>query len=534
MEKNKVFRYSLVFMLIVAMFSVVLIGVFARRNTIESSALQYGTETDYYSQEYLDSNHKTIFSLEKVYYSEEYKTQKNGDDAKAVMVNGETQPVYFYNIEKTVDSTTREKYVIYNDDYVLLSKSGDGKTIDGYEYKEYIMLSLGGYYLTDLTDSSKYTTNESVTDGGTNVGASLYSINITLTINGVVQQNAVPQVRQYTVENTTFSDFVWFFNLDTFTQNNGEAVTGYYKFKIMYGYIDTSSGMTYSQKSYDYGFYLLNQDDYEKEITSNGITYSTKPTIRKGDEIQNTTNTISIKATEKFPTLTYDYKLYTLQYVFDEYNTTHQVTVTYEEVEGEDYLVITSKELSSSTTRRYLLGDTKLVTLVFTQVGQYAFNFNYIYTGYLSDGTTGSQNIDDENTVISSQLNINGISLAYAKTGFYQADLRYYKIYEEDTSKVIVINGYQERNGKVYMGSSLAGDTVQTADSSLSLGVKYEITSTTTKRSGKIEARETADVTNDSFTTLTQYTNYISSVEEKNITRTNQAGLWFIWTGLMT
>lgn len=553
MVKNKFYRGVFIATIMFA-FLGVFFGASFNRKSITTSALSYGTKTDYYSQEYADAeNHKTIFSLEKVYYNPEYANIAN-TGANNILGSNLTQDSQFgyslennnfYNIEKRVGTDLFNKYVVDNNDFVFLSNS-NSKIIDGYNYQEYMLMTLGGYYLEDPLSIDTLKTNASVVDGGNNIGASLYNINITLYINGVIQTNVIPRYRSYTVNGRDYCDLVWFFNLNTFLDSNSNPITGYYKFDISYGY--RSGDYTYATKTYDFGFYLINADSYNQTISN--TSYNSAPEFYLADDLTNANNfsnedtnfDFDLGSSKNLPTLTYDYTLFNLRYAYVKYNVTYNVEVNYVQENSTDYIEITTSALSKTTTYRYAMynskNNTHLLTLVFSDVGKYIFNFNYIYTGFLADGINGSVIIEDDNLVKNFDLDINGYSLVYAKTDYYQADLRYYNFSDDGISNLIVVGGYEEVDGKSFIGweyDSILDRKILTEtelDSSLSLGLKYE-TSKSSMRTGTAQSVETSEKnlinSTDNYDTIIENlsNSYLEQIDKESyFARTNQGGLW--------
>ena len=185
--------------------------------------------------------------------------------------------------------------------------------------------------------------------------------------------------------------------------------------------------------------------------TTSSNTYNSYPTLgwnevgtdtfEKENEVYKdgvhgiTANTIS------YPTLTYDYTRYKMNYSINSYKKTTKYTYTFRTATilstTTAYLDVAS---SAGTVPHkmdaYTENGANLVTIMFTEPGVYNFSFEYIYKGYndtIAPPINGLEPISDKT------LTIHGLELAYSKVGFASARLRYYELSVDDEEKLDLI-----------------------------------------------------------------------------------------------
>ena len=365
------------------------------------------------------------------------------EELSSMFVQGNDK-YYYSNIAENGAS----KYVVRNGDFVMLNNQvtngtyytsafssyrveSETQTVSQQNMQEAIMVSFGQYYFTDRV-------NNEFAIAGENEGAGIQTINVVARRNGEII--SLPSPRNYA--SNTYEDFVCII-----PQSQGNE--GHYEFTFTYFY----GGISYTQT---FSFYVLFNTSYNSSYqSSTNNTYSTVPTLENAGDGDNNVYTYSVGRYNQnlnYPTLTFDYTKYDLSYT----HTANGVVTTY------DYDFVTNTTAGStsgrmietvtsfgeSTTKTYYLDNynslsngLNFVTFLFTEVGNYNFNFDYIYAGY------NSENMPEMNlTIPNIELVISGFEMKYTLTGKQEAGFRYLTISGGDNVAdpvdVIVPNGY--------------------------------------------------------------------------------------------
>ena len=465
---------------------------------------------DYNEFSAVDEVTGVILSVEKVYAistddeglsndSEFKRTLYTNSDAteelSSMFVQGldeEDNPnkYYYSNIAENGAS----KYVVRNGDFVMLNNQlntdnayytpafssyrvegqGETQTVLQQNMQEAIMVSFGQYYFTNRD-------NNEFAIATKDKGAEIQTINVVARRNGEVI--SLPSPRNY--NNNLYEDFVCII-----PQSQGNE--GYYEFTFTYFY----GGYSYTQT---FSFYVLFNTSYNSSYQSKtNNTYSTVPSLENAQLGNNNVYEYYIGKYNQnlnYPTLTFDYTKYDLSYT----HTANGVVTTYDydfvtnstvgNTSGRMIETITS--FGQSTTKTYYLDNynalsngLNFVTFVFTEMGNYNFEFDYIYAGY------NSKNMPEMNlTIPNIELVISGFEMKYTLTGKQEAGFRYLTISGGDNIKdpvdVIIPNGYvrglvpsNSIVGVIYSldsePTSKVGTIVSSEDPSLNYKIKDE------------------------------------------------------------
>lgn len=404
-----------------------------------------------------------IFSAENVYIADStnrktpvsYGTDPNTYTFPSIK-NNENEDIYFGNYG--LKAGNAYKKVIKNGQYVMLDDKEQPKSVTGESditVSQAVMITMGGYYFNK--------DGEAVTTGTEDaMGANIEILSITAKRNGT--DITVPGNRS---QNACF-DFVWF--LDATAENEG-----HYEFAISYM---VQGG---NLLRYDFDFYLLLKSSYEDEKKINTIDYAVSPTLY-GVQEKTTSTTQSRqykyffgeKANE-YPTLTFDYTRYNLEYTFNSGDTQSQVKFEYDETNK--LLVLNTSVYNSVKQVKYAIDvDSTIVTIMFADAGHYTFDFKYVY--YNQGQRLEIPTTDLEFADIS--LDIYGYELMYSKSGFKSAQMQYLEIAKNGTM-FILVNGYQ------LSSESGAGSA---------LGINY-VLKETGEKTGKISAFVSPDIVNN-------------------------------------
>ena len=351
-------------------------------------------------------------------------------------------PKYYYT---NIRNGSNSKTVYHSGDYIMVENSLKTKNINGTNYTYYyspnikgytaansevdmaegVLFSFGSYILgtrsnEDGSTSSDLIANTQNKSSTFNYATDIQQINVTATRNG--NQIVLPAVRQYGANN--YQDFSYII-----PQRKG--FDGHYEFVVEYRHNEEFKRQTFS-------FDLVFKSTYTEPETftsGSGYSYATMPKL----DLPITGNSYYLLgSSEQYPTLTYDFSKFTLDYT----HTSNGVTTTYsyrrvkQASVGNSYnLVCTITNSTGTTTQNIGLTDETKAVLVFTEVGHYEFKYDYIYN-------------DEQNsmgfTIDGDSLDIYGFELKYSKVGYSEAQMRYAQINKHVNDKVVLIvpNGY--------------------------------------------------------------------------------------------
>lgn len=469
--------------------AILCLGVVASFSIISKPIKSVEAEEPDYSKTYCSQQYddNVIFSAEHVYYADNKTTASyyiNNTDNKykfTQMKDTDNNDVYFGNYNLAQGDSSKKLIKrgadVMLDDTVSGSKTGydsDGAPV---ALKQGIMVTLGGYIYDDTNKVVK-TNAEQYTEGGKDYyySAGLIYVDVTVYKDG----EKLKELKPRTYNDGINFDWVYFIDANT-------SADGHYVFDIKYMVETGNSAGTIQSHTFD--FYVLIKSIYTKTSEINGYNYSANPTLSNATKNSDTSvYEAKINDTQQ-PVISYDYKLYNFNYTYFVNDLLTTVEVEYKT--SPDKLVVTRTTNKVSTIKEYSCKflDNNIVNFVFSDIGEYTFNFKYVH--YEKDIETKElfrREIDDLE-VASIKLNIYGYEMKYAKTGYYSSNFR--KLYlVENGTLVIPENGY------------LNQDATET-DRTTSLGYMYEIVTPdseiaktlTDKRSGVIASRETTDVT---------------------------------------
>lgn len=373
---------------------------------------------------------------------------------------------YFKNISRFISGTYKDKYVISNNEFVMIDDDYNVTDID----KEVVMVSLGAY---SQYDNTEYLTNTITADSElkSSYDQNLQLINFSyFRINGTdcLTSDFFPATREFVINGRVYYDFVMF--IDISDENFSE---GFYELSFSYSRNESGTVINSDQKTFS--FYLLSEKSYNDTVTVNGEDYNTAPTFENTTTRQvsssygyknNEINTFGYTA-NNYPSLTYDYRKYQLSYEKTIFDVTKTVDYTFDEVNQK--IVMTEVENGVTTTTDYPLDDfdNSLITLVFTELGEYEFSFNVIF-----QYNNVAQKVSDNQVPVAKQrLVMYGNTLAYSKSNI-DRELKYIEISQNDIN-IIAPNA-------ITLTQSLSENT--------NYGTIYKLVSDDTARNGIIVA----------------------------------------------
>lgn len=456
----------------------------------------------YASQEYDDG---VIFSAEQVYFN---KTEsgnplyyKNDGTKPLSNILGYSGNNYFANFNSDFNQSSfvsendsKGKKIIYPGDFAMIDDitpmtayKTDGNAVS---LSQGIMMTLGGYIYEDGTMYTNGHTNGVGADGKpiydkmsklTYVGISIYR-------NGEkITDTESSSISLRTYNSGLYFDFVYF--LEASKQNEG-----YYQIDLSY----TLEGQ--SNVSHSFDFYMLLKTSYTSPEEVNGLSYTTYPTFSNTTLIGN--KHYQFINNDQMPVLTYDYRHYDLEYAYKVNDLVTSVKVEYERVvnQGINRLKFTSTTNGVSSVRYYdLVLNNTIVSLLFSNIGTYQFNFKYVYN------YTGNRLVVDNLSIDTMQLDIHGYEIKYAKYGFNASTFRKLTIAQNGVV-VVPVNGYTEAEASVLKD--------------IDLSYIYELDENSSNKSGVVEKTESPntsiefDAENKKFTMLPDFVN------------TDQGGVW--------
>lgn len=485
MKGKKLLLIAITFAMLVGVASVFGVGFkIERAITPMANAKDIAGFSQAYDKTTSTSN-DVIFSVEKVYFAS--NTEDRGKALKNASTNYDFKSMQNYNNtswyygdyelrDEIVSGSYDNKYVVKNNDFVIVD---DKKTIsaehldssttppstENVNVKEGLLITLGGYYYNG-------TVINTTTD---NAGANLELVSVTAWRN--TDESGTPILlngnRTY---NSRYYDFVWFLEAN-------ESTEGHYHLKIEY--LQTNG----SKQTQYFDFYMLLKSNYDDKANVNGYEYTYAPTM---DYVNggNRKYTYNKDSNTNYPTLTFDYTRYDMSYTYITGDETRKVEFDYNQVDNA--LTLSTSIYNTTTTKPYQIkySGNRFVTLMFTEIGKYTFEFEYLY----NDGK--SSTIVENLSVEDIELTIHGYQLKYSKLGASSADMEYIEVVENGTI-CIVVNGYTD-----------AEKFTKDDD----LGVNYSFV----QQGGK-----TGNVYRKESGSILKLTNSIEYVT------TNQAGLWF-------
>ena len=442
-----------------AVFALVLTSVaFALSGTLESIRYANASASEAFTTE-LEGG--VIFSAERVYFAEDRSqalTYTGGYNFNSVQTNKGTEYFGDYALrDQLTDGDYSHKDIIADGDFVMVDDNAIYTTNEDVSIKQGIMITLGGYYYNSST--KQYELN------GVETGAGMSFVAAQAFRNGKAIE--IPNARSY--NSGSCQDFTWFITPEQSTE-------GHYEISLSY----MINGVTLR---YDFDFYLLLLSSYDREVevVTSGYShiYHSKPTMDNAPIVTTNNYQFFSGTSLDYPTLTFDYSRYALEYTHVSGDVTTTVKLDYDEANG--LLNLTKSVYNDEETETYVIdngGDKNtIVTLMFVDHGKYTFHFDHIYKYSGEKIVIPQEQIPFENMT----LNIYGYQLKYSKAGFTSADMVYLEIYKNNTM-FILVNGYMN------------ADNETTGDA---LGVQYKlITDNATQKTGVVnkDTSKTASV----------------------------------------
>lgn len=485
-----------------------------------------------------------IFSAERVYFAvdgdnnadNDYQVRQkaltyNGYDFNPIVTNNGVE--YFGDYGLTNGYDYSHKKIINNGDFAMVNDNAIYSATYGdstVSIKEGIMITLGGYYYDGdevktnypeigidkdndgIIDKTEINPNVWIdsTDSGVlgeidfgevigwvdknndgkmnideipEVGAGIsYVSAVQATLNG--EPITIPNSRDY--NNASNEDFTWFII-------PSEATEGHYKISFLYSMTGFAQPVRY-----EFEFYLLLQSLYDTSIDVNGNDYSTLPVMSNAGGTARDGYTFYSGTTLNYPTLTFDYSRYDLEYSYTKGDETTDVDFEYDE--GTRTLNVSQKLYETIEVEPYIISadiTNTIVTLMFVEQGKYEFHFDYIYNKG-DKVVIPQEQVPFENF----KLNIYGYQLKYSKAGFSSADMTHLDIYQNGTM-FILVNGFTSVNNK------------QTGED---LGVSYTLVNSSNYKTGVVKSGETASKNGNNIVE-------VSAIENLKYQRTDR-GLW--------
>ena len=266
---------------------------------------------------------------------------------------------------------------------------------------------------------------------------------------------------------------------------------GYYKVVVKSEYFNQKGIKATDDIVFD--FYLINDTTYTGSYVEEGNNneYSAKPSLSlaDGSEIgsQNGKFIYNLGSSSKeFPVLNYDYSLYKMNYTHTLDGATAEYSYTYKPELNQIEIV---KNYKKETT---ILDPINLkkgfssnnLVLLFSEIGDYEFSFEYIYSGYPYDLPTSDEKykvIDNMNESLSSiKLEINGFETSFSKKNYFGgAEMRYLTLNTSDKVYFKVVDGYPRANVPAGVDS---------------LGIMYSESSDVLKRTGVVTAAQDTNI----------------------------------------
>ena len=497
--------------------AVLLAAVFcsiATTNTNNYVFAQAQTWTDKNNQEFsMLADGNVILSIEKV-----------GVDVASNYSTGEK---IFYGRDDVefkfndIAENGKPKQVVEDGQFVMLNnkKVGNQFVNEKTGYSEAIMISFGQYVYKDgAAVMPSASTNSNPKDE--NYAQISRIENITFLRNG----NPIEDV---TIRDTVSNTTTYFYDFMYLIPETEEGVEGHYE--IQFKYVKNA---TYYEASFD--FFLVCKTSYTKTSTVEGSnqTYSAAPNlgwvgaqanneygignvdrdgyvvykegidgINKAEGPSDSVNTIS------YPSITYDYTKYKMNYKFISSSSVVNYDLHYQTKDNGEVELIVTATGGIEDEKPYIMANydktgvnPNLVTVVFTEEGDYTFSFKYLYTaGDIANAPAGE---DDDIATMDSlkiedkKLKIYGVDLSYSKDGYTGAEFRKFKFSTNRDAKVnlVVPNGVNVNKEDISKYKNGALDLIYTVDNT-----NYSTSGETKIRVGQIILSGEEDRTEDTL-----------------------------------
>ena len=419
----------------------------------------------------------------------------------------EKENYYFKHIPS---ATNPNKTVVTNNTYVMLNNNvsvdGSFSAIDEHntDKQEAILISFGQY---DLITKKPADDDE---------GKEITQMNITAKLNGndfvdANKKSRLPAVRQFGGEgNNNYQDFA-------FIIPQLPEYEGHWYLDVEYYYAES----LYTQH---FEFYLLFNSSYTQKDVIGVDFYTAAPHLSMDN--------LNLGESSQYPTLTYDYTKYNLVYTHNANGIETKYTYKFNSATKKlDYTINSiEKNISDSRAMEYYSKNSSganYVVFAFTEGGNYSFEFEYVYGGYVrNEQSRPSMNLSK----IKLDLKINGFEVKYSKYGYEEAQMRYITFVKSayDSSAkadLIVPNGHNV---------NLVADTNK-------MSAVYSTVESTLKKVGSVEASKDANVNIEDFITsgnsvanIIESINGTADIVEEFLTdyvdskyvKTNQGSIW--------
>ncbi len=399
-------------------------------------------------------------SPDSIYYRD--LTDSANNDDKYVVSEGE-----FVLLENDISDQSGQYYNSSLRGYVASQDGADGSFVQQ-SLTEAIMISFGQYVYVNENGT------ESIQKSGDTYYAGITYLNVNAYRNGSAIQN-IPNVREFEdASGIRYLDFVYLIPQTDLNE-------GYYEFVFTYMYGERLYTQTFS-------FYVLYRSSYTQNVDIAGYNYTTTPTISCyntsfNPEANNVYRYNLGKTSTNYPVITYDYSRYSLTYTHTANGRTTRYTysTSRSSTAGREYISLNCTIVDSNNNTRVenvfttQAGSSNYIAvIVLTEMGQYDFEYGYIYSGYTPSGEPAPEmNL----TLESDTLVISGFELMYSKTGYREAQMKYLTIASPTAASGIALylpNGYLRDNEK----------------SLTNLGVVYSLDTTADARVGTIVASQ--------------------------------------------
>ena len=341
-----------------------------------------------------------------------------------------------------------KKQVVEDGQFVMLNNKKVGNQyLNSLGDSDAVIISLGQYVLNG--DQVAFASASGEDDINY---AQLTFLNVNLTHNGKV----VPDISLRNItsaDGSPFFDFMYMIREGVKDESGKEIdIEGHYVLTTTY----IKGGVEYTT---DFDFYLVCESTYTRTKTVDDQKYFSAPTLgwvnagefkeinaendgyvhyNEGiDGINITTNTIS------YPTITYDYTKYQMSYELVANRSVTSYSLSYNVKPNTDVEMIVNVTGANNYQIPFELTnyneDLKLVTVVFTEHGNYNFAFKYLYTGADSALAPTMDRLKIDNK----RLSIHGADLNYSKQGFTSAKFNKFNFATNANVNLIVPNGYE-------------------------------------------------------------------------------------------
>ena len=376
---------------------------------------------------------------------------------------------YYY---RTINDGAKSKYVVYNNDFVMLNNSykdvtsatgesqgyymsnGFAPTYDAdgnqVELQEAIMLSFGQFVYNPDTDRFEVIKNDDEFNTGAGLGYVSYS---TITRNG---ENVTVPLRSYIPG--VASDFAMI--IEQKPENEG-----YWEIKLNYN-IDG----VYREGTF--GFYLLFNSSYTGAVND---VYEVAPNIMMSNNeggVSPVVGNYYLEDNASYPVLTYDYTKYKLSYTHTANGTTTYYDYSFRNTRYPE-LVCTRSDLSQpvsySLPKYNLQNANNVASIVLTDVGDYTFHYEYLYTD-----KSGRQLTVQNLTLNDVNLRIGGVQLTYYNNKVL-SQMKYVTFANSDSVDQVelIVPGAYNKSSNAISGRLMA-DYDNSSSLRLGASVRYE------------------------------------------------------------